>query len=249
MAPPGDPVLRAVFDAGAAAVAFQGDRLLDEAMSEQDWERLFEVEEQAIEKYRSAEPLPSAGAPIPVQPLLAKCRHSSTGGQRRGVRARLAPRRTLAWSDRRSMPRNGPWPRLSSALLVIKLRASPRSESPPMTYSPDPDRYDGRMPYRRCGRSGLDLPAISLGLWQNFGGDRCVRDRPRDAAPRIRPRRHPFRPREQLRPALRLRRGEFRPRDGDRLRRAPRRADRSRPRRAGTCGRGRMAMSAAAANI
>ena len=27
------------------------------------------------------------------------------------------------------------------------------------------------MPYRRCGRSGLDLPAISLGLWQNFGGD------------------------------------------------------------------------------
>jgi L-glyceraldehyde 3-phosphate reductase len=35
---------------------------------------------------------------------------------------------------------------------------------------PDPDRYDGRMPYRRCGRSGLDLPAISVGLWQNFGG-------------------------------------------------------------------------------
>ena len=27
------------------------------------------------------------------------------------------------------------------------------------------------MPYRRCGRSGLDLPAISLGLWQNFGDD------------------------------------------------------------------------------
>jgi L-glyceraldehyde 3-phosphate reductase len=37
-------------------------------------------------------------------------------------------------------------------------------------YRPDPQRYDGRMPYRRCGRSGLDLPAISLGLWQNFGG-------------------------------------------------------------------------------
>jgi len=36
-------------------------------------------------------------------------------------------------------------------------------------YAPDPSRYDGRMPYRRCGRSGLDLPAISLGLWQNFG--------------------------------------------------------------------------------
>ena len=37
-------------------------------------------------------------------------------------------------------------------------------------YHPDEHRYDGRMPYRRCGRSGLDLPAISLGLWQNFGG-------------------------------------------------------------------------------
>jgi L-glyceraldehyde 3-phosphate reductase len=33
------------------------------------------------------------------------------------------------------------------------------------------DRYD-RMLFRRCGRSGLDLPAISLGLWQNFGGER-----------------------------------------------------------------------------
>src|SRR6185437_11444824 len=37
-------------------------------------------------------------------------------------------------------------------------------------YVPDAQRYDGRMPYRRSGRSGLDLPAISLGLWQNFGG-------------------------------------------------------------------------------
>src|SRR5213594_3484359 len=35
----------------------------------------------------------------------------------------------------------------------------------------DGDRY-ARMPYRRTGRSGLLLPAISLGLWQNFGGDR-----------------------------------------------------------------------------
>ncbi|HEY9253466.1 MAG TPA: L-glyceraldehyde 3-phosphate reductase [Stenotrophomonas sp.] len=39
-----------------------------------------------------------------------------------------------------------------------------------MTYVADPARYDGRMPYRRVGRSGLVLPAISLGLWQNFGG-------------------------------------------------------------------------------
>ena len=34
---------------------------------------------------------------------------------------------------------------------------------------PDPNRYDGRMPYRRCGKSGLKLPAISLGCWHNFG--------------------------------------------------------------------------------
>jgi L-glyceraldehyde 3-phosphate reductase len=41
---------------------------------------------------------------------------------------------------------------------------------PPHPYAADPERYDGRMPYRRSGRSGLDLPAVSLGLWQNFGG-------------------------------------------------------------------------------
>jgi L-glyceraldehyde 3-phosphate reductase len=39
-----------------------------------------------------------------------------------------------------------------------------------MTYVPDPARYDS-MTYRRTGRSGLDLPAISLGLWHNFGDD------------------------------------------------------------------------------
>jgi L-glyceraldehyde 3-phosphate reductase len=39
------------------------------------------------------------------------------------------------------------------------------------TYVPDPDRYDGRMPYRAVGRSGLKLPAVSLGLWHNFGDD------------------------------------------------------------------------------
>jgi L-glyceraldehyde 3-phosphate reductase len=40
-----------------------------------------------------------------------------------------------------------------------------------MTYVAAPDRYDAKMPYRRCGRSGLLLPEISLGLWQNFGTD------------------------------------------------------------------------------
>src|SRR6478672_7387580 len=42
-----------------------------------------------------------------------------------------------------------------------------------MTYVPAEDRYD-HMPYRRCGRSGLKLPAVSLGLWHNFGDDRSI---------------------------------------------------------------------------
>jgi len=40
-----------------------------------------------------------------------------------------------------------------------------------MSYQPADGRYQ-TMQYRRVGRSGLELPAISLGLWQNFGGDR-----------------------------------------------------------------------------
>jgi L-glyceraldehyde 3-phosphate reductase len=38
-----------------------------------------------------------------------------------------------------------------------------------MTYIAAENRYAGNLPYRRCGRSGLRLPAVSLGLWQNFG--------------------------------------------------------------------------------
>ena len=41
----------------------------------------------------------------------------------------------------------------------------------PTLYVAAPDRYDQTI-YRRCGRSGLQLPLISLGLWQNFGDDR-----------------------------------------------------------------------------
>src|SRR6266702_5860608 len=40
-----------------------------------------------------------------------------------------------------------------------------------VTYQADGARYD-TMTYRRCGRSGIKLPAISLGLWHNFGDDR-----------------------------------------------------------------------------
>ena len=39
----------------------------------------------------------------------------------------------------------------------------------PPVYSASPARYDGPMRYRRCGRSGILLPEISLGLWHNFG--------------------------------------------------------------------------------
>ena len=38
-----------------------------------------------------------------------------------------------------------------------------------MTFEPNPKRYDGAQ-FRRCGRSGIVLPPVSLGLWQNFGG-------------------------------------------------------------------------------
>jgi L-glyceraldehyde 3-phosphate reductase len=42
-----------------------------------------------------------------------------------------------------------------------------------MSYVPNDERYD-KMRYRRSGRSGLQLPAVSLGLWQNFGYDRLL---------------------------------------------------------------------------
>jgi L-glyceraldehyde 3-phosphate reductase len=42
-----------------------------------------------------------------------------------------------------------------------------------MTYVAASGRYE-KMPYRRCGRSGIDLPEVSLGLWQNFGYDRPI---------------------------------------------------------------------------
>jgi len=41
-----------------------------------------------------------------------------------------------------------------------------------MSYVAAEDRYEGKMRYRRCGRSGLDLPVLSLGYWHNFGDER-----------------------------------------------------------------------------
>jgi len=39
-----------------------------------------------------------------------------------------------------------------------------------MSHAPSPDRYSNPSLYRRCGRSGVNLPLLSLGLWHNFGG-------------------------------------------------------------------------------
>lgn len=54
-----------------------------------------------------------------------------------------------------------------------KPRTSGANPSGVALYTAHPDRY-ADMPYRRTGRSGLKLPALSLGLWHNFGPDRPV---------------------------------------------------------------------------
>src|ERR1700722_18452002 len=46
-----------------------------------------------------------------------------------------------------------------------------RGLAPAMSYAAAPDRYD-LIRYRRCGRSGLKLPEVSPGFWQNSGSDR-----------------------------------------------------------------------------
>jgi L-glyceraldehyde 3-phosphate reductase len=54
---------------------------------------------------------------------------------------------------------------------MMPLSDVPSQEEQDMTYVAADDRYES-MSYRRCGGSGIRLPALSLGLWQNFGGDR-----------------------------------------------------------------------------
>jgi len=53
--------------------------------------------------------------------------------------------------------------------VIIKVKLQKNQGGDHMTYIPNEKRYD-TMIYNRCGRSGLKLPAISLGLWHNFGG-------------------------------------------------------------------------------
>ena len=76
-------------------------------------------------------------------------------------------------------------------------------------YEPAPDRYE-HMAYRRCGRSGLDAAGGVARAVAQLRPRPPARHERRDRAPRVRPRHHPLRPREQLRPALRRRRGELR---------------------------------------
>jgi L-glyceraldehyde 3-phosphate reductase len=68
--------------------------------------------------------------------------------------------------DRRARDRRG---RRSSRCNTLLVPFDPERAVPP--YLPQASRYEA-MPYRRVGRSGLRLPSISLGLWQNFGDDR-----------------------------------------------------------------------------
>ena len=56
---------------------------------------------------------------------------------------------------------------LAGAILLILLQIKQINT---MEYLPSPDRYNDQCKYRRCGRSGLRLPVLSLGLWHNFGG-------------------------------------------------------------------------------
>ena len=120
---------------------------------------------------------------------------------------------------RRSRPRSRPPPRDHLRALshrrtrnrsLSSLEAQAGANLPrTMSYAPAEDRYE-RMAYNRCSRCGLLLPPVSLGLWHNFGGDRPFGDEPGNHPTSVRPRHHPLRPREQLRPAVRLRRGDVR---------------------------------------
>ena len=116
-----------------------------------------------------------------------------------------------------------------------------------MAYLPAENRYDDML-YNRCGRSGLKLPAISLGLWHNFGDDTSAATARAicrtafdlgithfDLANNYGP--PPGSAEEMFGEILR-----------NRFRGLSRRADRSPPRPATACGRGHMA-NGAAANI
>jgi L-glyceraldehyde 3-phosphate reductase len=72
--------------------------------------------------------------------------------------------------------RGSPWRLVGDTLADLRPCPCPvEEEVAVMAYQPSSSRYDA-MRYRRAGRSGLQLPAVSLGLWQNFGDDRPLGD-------------------------------------------------------------------------
>ena len=76
-------------------------------------------------------------------------------------------------------------------------------------YQASDARYSS-MPYHRCGKSGLLLPAVSLGFWHNFGDTGRTIETMQPALPhRLRPRHHPLRPGQQLRSGAGQRREEL----------------------------------------
>src|SRR5712664_577895 len=106
----------------------------------------------------------AAGSPRRDAPSRRRApRHSSACGSIvRAIDFRACPRKTV----------------IGRIGCVVRCRGSYPSGMGSMTQgggmiATDKDRYD-RMPYRRTGRSGLKLPAVSLGLWQNFGGERPI---------------------------------------------------------------------------
>ena len=112
-----------------------------------------------------------------------------------------------------------------------------------MTYVADDNRYSVQ-PYRRCGRSGLQLPAVSLGLLAQLRRRQAAGDPAGGDAAGLRPRRHPLRPGQQLRPAVRRGRDQRRPDPAPRTSRPTATSWSSPARPAGTCGRARTATSA-----
>ena len=162
--------------------------------------------------------------PRPARGRRCRRRRGSRGG-RRGTLCRDP-------SDIR-VPRVATGPDYAVTVLACPDEGSTSMTSP---HEAAPDRYD-TMAYRRVGTSGLHLPAISLGLWQNFGDDRAARHPARNRAPGVRPRCHPLRPCQQLRPAARVGRDELRADRSGPICGAIATSWSSRPRPATTCGR------------
>lgn len=74
-------------------------------------------------------------------------------------------------------------------------------------YQAAENRYE-TMEYKRCGRSGLKLPRVALGLWQNFGLEKTITDQEEILCPAFDHWDHTLRSREQLRSSVKRACGE-----------------------------------------